>query len=149
MGRINLGNTPDSLKADYYALMGRYYYDLGDYDKDQVYTPVYNIKAAEYIDSALTIWQSGTYPSVYFSGLKYLKAGRNAEAKTNFSKLLERHDLTPHQLAITASTLSDIYIQEGNIDEAIRLLAEAASADIYRPACPSPACVAAPAASRL
>ena len=130
MGRINLGNTPDSLKAEYYAMMGRYFYDLGDYDKDQVYTPVYNIKAAEYIDSALAIWQPGSYPSVYFSGLKYLKTGRNAEAKTNFSKLLQRNDLTPHQLAITASTLSDIYIQEGNIDQAIKLLAEAASADI-------------------
>jgi tetratricopeptide (TPR) repeat protein len=130
MSRIDLTDTPDSLKAEYYALMGRYYYDLGDYDKDSVYTPVYNTKAAHYIDSALAIWHPDTYSHIYFSGLKELKLGRNAEAKSNFSKLLEIKTLSPHQVAVTASTLSDIEIREGNIDHAIALLAEAASADI-------------------
>lgn len=130
LSSIQISAVPDSCRAEYYALMGRYYYDLGDYDKDQYHTPRYNEKGALYVDSALAIWDKNGYDYIYYQGLKELKKGNRANAKQNFDLLLSRPALTPHQVAITASTLSDLYIQNGEIDKAILLLIRATIADV-------------------
>lgn len=130
LSSIQINVVPDSCRAEYYALMGRYYYDLGDYDKDQYHTPRYNEKGALYIDSALAIWDKNGYDYIYYQGLKELKKGNRTDAKRNFDLLLSRPGLTPHQVAITASTLSDLYIQNGDIDRAILLLIRATIADV-------------------
>lgn len=130
LSSIQINAVPDSCRAEYYALMGRYYYDLGDYDKDQYHTPRYNEKGALYIDSALAIWDKNGYDYIYYQGLKELKKGNRTDAKRNFDLLLARSGLTPHQVAITASTLSDLYIQNGDIDKAILLLIKATIADV-------------------
>jgi hypothetical protein len=127
---IHIKAVPDSCRAEYYALMGRYYYDLGDYDKDQYHTPRYNEKAALYIDSALLLWDKNSYDYIYYEGLKELRSGNRAGAKRNFDQLLYRTGLSPHQIAITASTLSDLYIQNGDNDHAILLLIRAVIADV-------------------
>ncbi len=75
-------------------------------------------------------WDKNGYDYIYYEGLKELKSGNRADAKRNFDQLLLRAGLTPHQLAITASTLSDLYIQNGDIDQAILLLIKAAIADV-------------------
>lgn len=130
LSAIQIGTVPDSCRAEYYALMGRYYYDLGDYDKDQYHTPRYNEKGALYIDSALRLWNKNSYEYIYYEGLKELKSGNRTDAKRNFDRLLSRTGLTPHQVAITASTLSDLYIQNGDNDQAILLLIKAMIADL-------------------
>jgi len=130
LSRINISQLPDSSRAEYFALMARYYYDLGDFDNDKYHTPVYTIQAARYIDSALAIWPKDSYEYMYYQGLKELKSGNKANALENFNRLLERKNLTPHQLAVTASTLSDLYIQSNQNDKAIELLARAVKADI-------------------
>lgn len=130
LNSINISNVPDTVKAEFYSVMGRYYYDLGDYANDTVHTPVYDSAAARYIDSALTLWKPGSYQFDYFKGLRDLKSGNIADATTLFQQLLARQTLTPHQLAITASTLSDIYVQKGQTEEAIKLLLQATIADI-------------------
>jgi len=130
LSKINIKGAPDSLKAEYYALMGRYYYDLGDFDNDAYNTPVYTAKGNLYMDSALQLYPSGSFLSTYYKGLKEIKSGRRQMAMTELRQLLNRPDLTDHQLAITASTLSDIYIYNGGTDTAIQLLIRAAIADI-------------------
>ncbi len=130
LSSIQISAVPDSCRAEYYALMGRYYYDLGDYDKDQYHTPRYNEKGAQYIDSALALWDKNSYDYIYYEGLKQLKSGNRAGAKRNFDQLLSRASLTPHQVAITASTLSDLYIQNGDNATAILLLIKAVIADV-------------------
>jgi tetratricopeptide (TPR) repeat protein len=128
--QIDIRNAPDSLQAEYYALMGRYYYDLGDFDNDRYNTPGYTTKGNSYMDSALHLYPKGTFSGNYYKGLKEIKSGRPAEALADFGELLKRPDLTLHQLAITTSTLSDIYITSGQTDSAIILLIRAAIADI-------------------
>ena len=130
LAAIQISAVPDSCRAEYYALMGRYYYDLGDYDKDQYHTPRYNEKGAQYIDSALALYDKNGYDYIYYEGLKELKSGNRANAKRNFDQLLARTSLTPHQVAITASTLSDLYIQTGDNDNAILLLIKSVIADV-------------------
>lgn len=127
---IDATQLADSNKANYYALMARFYYDLGDYNKDTVYTPRYAVIAGHYIDSALTFWSSDSYDYMYFSGLKALKTGQNDIALSYFQSLLQRKTLTLHEIAVTASTLSVFYTNQDNIDKAIELLVLAAVADI-------------------
>lgn len=130
LAAINAAQLADTNKAGYYALMGRFYYDLGDYNKDSVYTPRYTVMAGRYIDSALALWPANSYDYMYFAGLKALKTGRNDTALLYFQSLLDRKTLTLHEIAVTASTLSVLYANRGNNDKAIELLVQAAVADI-------------------
>ena len=121
---------PDSSKAEYYALLGRYYYDLGDFDNDQYHTPIYNVQGSRYMDSALALLPVNTYQASYYRGLKELKAGNKDRASEMLTQLLNDPSLTQHQVAVTTSTLSDLYIRNGETDKAIQLLATAVIADI-------------------
>jgi tetratricopeptide (TPR) repeat protein len=130
LNKINTGGAPDSIRAAYYALTGRFYYDLGDFDNDSYYTPAYTEKGNRYMDSALLLYPPASFEYAYYKGLKEIKSGNRDLALTDFRKLIDRPGLSLHELALTASTLSDIYIYNGRNDTAIRLLIRAAIADI-------------------
>ncbi|MEO7769026.1 MAG: DUF6377 domain-containing protein, partial [Ferruginibacter sp.] len=117
-------------KAEYYVLMARCYYDLADYDRDKFYSPNYNQRANQYIDSALVLFPPQSNDFVYYSGLKNIRSGKNDIAYGYFQQLINRQALSKHELAVTASTFSDIYIQREQTDTAIILLIRAAIADI-------------------
>jgi tetratricopeptide (TPR) repeat protein len=130
LNTVDVKILPDSLKQEYYFLTARTYYDLADYDKDKYYAPIYNKRAGIYIDSAIALSSPQSYNYTYNLGLKYLKLGKRDQAAVLLKKLMKDYPLTDHELAVTASTLSDIYIQNGENDEAIKLLEMAAIADI-------------------
>lgn len=116
--------------AEYYAVMARYYYDLADYTQNDFYRLIYNNNGGKYIDSALTVYHNNSFEFNYYSGLKNLRLLDLHEASIYLKGLLNRPALTDHQFALTASTLSDIYIRNGQPDSAISLLTSAAMADI-------------------
>lgn len=130
LSTVDVKILPDSLKQEYYFLTARTYYDLADYDKDKYYAPIYNKKAGIYIDSAVALSSPKSYNYAYNLGLKHLKLGEREQAAVLLKKLMKDYQLTDHQLAVTASTLSDIYIQNGDNEQAIKLLEIAAIADI-------------------
>jgi tetratricopeptide (TPR) repeat protein len=130
LGNIRVAGMPDSIRIDYYYIMARTYYDLGDFDRDRYYTPYYSRLGTDYIDSARSLCAKGSYLSRYLNGLKNLKNENNQEALSELNTLLTEYQLTPHQLAVTASTLSYFYISRNDPDAAIQLLARAAIADI-------------------
>ncbi|MDF2186794.1 DUF6377 domain-containing protein [Paraflavitalea sp. CAU 1676] len=121
---------PDSLKGDYYALWGRYYYDLAGYANDKYHSVDYDVHGNHFLDSALAWYQPGSFEHDYYYGLKYFKQSDRAEAARFLGQLMARPDLTQHQLALTASTLSAVYQQIGDIDQSIDLLVRATVADI-------------------
>jgi hypothetical protein len=126
---VNVKLLDNETKKDYYFLIARTYYDLSDYDKDDYYTPIYNIRAGKYIDSATALCKPNTFEYIYYNGLKYLKTGNIPKAITDLKALIDRYKLTDHQFAVTSSTLSDIYIRQNQPDSAINLLIKAAMAD--------------------
>ena len=130
LANLSIASAPDSVKAEYYSLMGRYYYDLGDFDNDAYHKPAYIRKGNAYIDSAVQYYPPGGFYYAYLSGLKSLKSGNKPAAQAYFAELMARKNLTTHELALVASTLSDIYIQNNQLDSAIQLLASAAISDI-------------------
>ncbi|HEX3385911.1 MAG TPA: DUF6377 domain-containing protein, partial [Mucilaginibacter sp.] len=127
---VNIRLLADTEKRDYYFLTARTYYDLADFDKENYYTPIYNARAAAYIDSGINMCKPNSFEYTYYNGLKYLKQGKIDKAIVNLRSLIGHYHLTDHEYAVTASTLSDIYIRESRPDSAIILLAPAAMADI-------------------
>jgi hypothetical protein len=127
---VNVKLLADSEKKEYYFLTARTYYDLADFDKEDYYTPIYNSRADKYIDSGIMLCTANSFEYIYYDGLKYLKKGNTDKAITNLQLLVKKYRLTNHQFAVTASTLSDIYIRTNKLDSAINLLALAAIADI-------------------
>jgi hypothetical protein len=130
LASINLNYLDSNQKAEYYTVAARYYYDLADYDKDDHYTNEYNKTGSLYIDLALSIYPEGSFQHLYYNGLKNIKTGDRDKALLYFDTLMHSGSLTLHQLAVTASTLSDIYIHNNQTDSAIHLFARAAIADI-------------------
>ena len=127
---INLQYLDTTGKAEYYTLKARCYYDLADYDRDQNYTPSYNREGNNFLDSALKLYSTNSFEYVYYNGLKYIRGGNKEKAFTYFQQLMNDSSLSPHEFALTASTLSDIYIQNNQPDAAISLLIKAAISDI-------------------
>ncbi len=126
---INIYNSPDSLKANYYTQLGRYYYDLATYDLDKKYSVDYDKTGGAYMDSALLYYTPSSFDYQYYKGLKYLKQYKTDSSFVYFNKLMHE-DLSYHQEALTASTLSNIFLLNGNADKAIELLATASIADV-------------------
>ncbi|MBA4055994.1 MAG: transcriptional regulator, partial [Marivirga sp.] len=127
---VNADHLDTGQLGEYYALMARYYYDLADYTQNDSYRHLYNNYGGKYVDSALMVYPSNTFEYTYYSGLRNLRLLELDQASAHLKTLLNRPDLTDHELALTASTLSDIYIRVGQRDTAISLLIRAAMADI-------------------
>ena len=121
---------PDSLKGEYYTLWGRYYYDMAGYANDHYHSVDYDKKGNQYLDSALTFFAPRSFEYIYYSGLKSFKQNAAGQGAAFFEELLATPSLTDHQLALTASTLSAIYLQNGDRDKAIDLLIRATMADM-------------------
>jgi hypothetical protein len=130
LAHLDISHSPDSIRAEYFALMGRFYYDLGDFDNDAYHKPVYVSRGNAYIDSAAQLYPPASFLYQYLLGLKNLKSGNKPAALAHFQLIMVRKDLSYHELALAASTLSDVYIQNNQVDSAIYLLAAAAIADI-------------------
>ncbi|MES2108475.1 MAG: DUF6377 domain-containing protein [Bacteroidota bacterium] len=127
---VDIKFLDNDARKEYYFLTARTYYDLSDFDRDNYYANIYNVKAGKYIDSATALCNPKSFEYVYYNGLKYLKTGNIPQAIINLKELIDKYKLTDHQFAVTASTLSDIYIRNKEPDKAIDLLIPAAMADI-------------------
>ena len=130
LSTLNVDNMPDSIRFNYYFIMGRTYYDLGDFDRDVFYTPRYTDLGNLYIDSARSLRKPGSYDYIYLNGLKNLKNENDEDALNDLNSILQGYELTSHQLAVVASTLSYFYITHNQSEKAIDLLIKAAIADI-------------------
>lgn len=127
---VTIQAVHDSLKTEYYLLMGRLNYDLSDFSNDSYHTAGYVEKGNRFLDSGLQLLPVNSFHYSYFNGLKDIKSDNNEAALNNYRQLINRPGLSYHEIALTASTLSDIYIQNNEIDTAIVLLIKAAIADI-------------------
>jgi tetratricopeptide (TPR) repeat protein len=128
--KMNTADLSKSDKAEYYTLMARYYYDLADYDNDRIFAPEYNDSGNRFIDSSLLTTAPESFEFIYYSGLRNIRSGNIDFALSYFEKLIEKYRMSPHEEALTTSTISDIYIQKGQTDTAINLLLRAALSDI-------------------
>lgn len=127
---ISITDAADSVKGEYYTLMGITYYNLADYNSDNHSTPFYNNKANHYLDSAITFYGPNSFEHVYYSALKFLKKGSADSALANLNLLMKRNDLSHHQIALATSTIGGILISQGHEEQAKPYLIQASIADI-------------------
>ncbi|WP_207421049.1 DUF6377 domain-containing protein [Desertivirga brevis] len=127
---VRVGYLTDSTKIDYYSMLTRAYYDLASYVNDRYYSPQYNKLANQYIDSAITISETGSFNKLYWTAYKSFKNKDYNKAETELNQLLKKQGLSEHEFAIASSTLSNLYTSTRKGDRAIDLLIQAAIADI-------------------
>jgi len=128
---IPIKTLTDSLRANYYSLLGRYYYDLSEYNNNNDYSIDYLKKAGKYIDSSLVFYSKNDFSYRYFLGLKNLKTGNADSALAAFKYIIDSmQDLSYHNFALATSTLSGLYFKSKKNEDAINYLLEAAIADI-------------------
>lgn len=126
----SMHHLPDSIRIDYYFIMGRTYYDLVDFELDRFFTPHYITMGNSYLDSAKHLCRPGSYMFTYLKALRNLKNENSQEAFSDLNQLLARKDLSLHQVAVVASTLSYFYVSREQPEQAMHLLALASIADI-------------------
>ena len=116
--------------AEYYTLKSRAYFDLADYNKDNIFSKSYDSLGEKYLDSSLLFFPTNSFEYNYYIGLKNIRSDNVLKANLYFQKLMSDSSLSLRRKAIVYSTMSDIYVRRGVPDSVIILLAKAAIADI-------------------
>lgn len=127
---ISAAELPDSLKPDFYFLIGRTCYDLSEFNRDDFYSSRYINRGNRYMDSALMYLPENEQRYLMVRGLKNLHLGEWKIAQESYEALIENYRLSDSRLAVVASTLSFIYDNTGQHEKAKVLLITAAMADI-------------------
>jgi len=127
---LSIGNMPDSILMQYYALKTRAYFDLIGYDANPYYGLIYSIKLNQYIDSTISYCQKNTEDYFYYTGLKNIENGNIEKAQEIYEELINRFELDFHRLAMTSSGLAYVYLSKGQVGNAVKMLAGAVKADI-------------------
>ncbi|RPD38564.1 DUF6377 domain-containing protein [Chitinophaga barathri] len=128
MDTLRIRHLPDSMRAEYYVLMRRYYYDLADYVNDRHYSPQYLREANRFTDSAAAMYPENHFERLSCLGYKFFKMGEMDSAQYYLGRCLAL-DLTYHQQAMIKANLGSIYVAKKEYDKAIELLAQSAMAD--------------------
>jgi two-component sensor histidine kinase len=121
-------NGPD--RADFFALLSRYHYETSDNPQDK-FSRSKNAELGKlFLDSAIYYFPDTSFQNAYYQGLLVLKEAKLDSASALLHQLLAKPNLSGSEVAVTASTLSDIYIRRAQYEEAILLLIQASIADI-------------------
>ena len=127
---ISIKNIATNVKAGYYSLKARCYYDLADFNNDQFYSPLYNKLANAYIDSALYLLDPASFDYNYFNGLRDFKIGETAAALSILQSLVNSKNLSFHELVLSSSIISGILIRQEDNQKARDLLIQVSIAVI-------------------
>lgn len=127
---ISIKGASNVVKAEYYSLLARAYYNFADFDSDDYYTPRYNQKANYYLDSALQLYAQQSFEYGYYRALQQLKKGDPDIALLSLDKVMARQNLQLHQIAVATSTIGGILMSMQQEANAKPYLMQAAIADV-------------------
>jgi hypothetical protein len=128
--QIDVRQLTTADKLSYYFLTARAYSDLGTFDQDDYYRPVNYAKSLAYADTAVQYCRGNSFDCLVVQGFIAQKH-QDLRAGIQFYQAVRRlPGLTPHQLAVSASTLASLYELHGQKSAAFELLLVAAIADV-------------------
>lgn len=128
--RINPQRLPATEKLNFYFLKARAYSDLGDFNQDDTYRPAYYAQALAYADTALQFCRPNSFDCLSVQGFRAQKKNDLRVGVAIYDQVRRLPHLTPHQLAVSASTTAYVYELAGQPDKAFELLLVAAIADV-------------------
>ena len=117
-------------KVDFYFTKARSFSDLADYNAGNYYRPGYIAQAVACTDTALRYCRPASYAYWSIQGFRALKRNDVRASRAIYARLLRLPTLTPHQLAITASTAAWVAELSGEPERGFELLTQAAIADV-------------------
>ncbi|WP_126245880.1 DUF6377 domain-containing protein [Chitinophaga rhizosphaerae] len=126
---LNPQALPDTMRAEYYVLIRRYYYDLADYVNDWYYSPRYLHLAGLYTDSAAASYPDNHFERLSCLGYKFFKENRLDSALHYLRRTMALPNLSWHQQAMIKANIGSIYVFRKQYDSAIAMLAQSAMAD--------------------
>ncbi len=126
---ISAASLSDSMRAEYYVLIRRYYYDLADYVNDWYYSPKYLRLAGLYTDSAAACYPENHFERLSCLGYKYFKENRPDSALHYLRRTMALPNLSWHQQAMIKANVGSIYMSRRQYDSAIVMFAQSAMAD--------------------
>lgn len=126
---INVNALEPGHKTEYYILKARCYYDLANFVNNNHFGSIYNTKGNQLADSAVLYAQKNSYKYNFISGLRNLRSGNIDLALRYYQNLINRPDLSLHEYAVIASTLSYLYSFNDKGNESLDLLIKSAIAD--------------------
>jgi len=130
LDRIGPRRLTEADKHSFYFLNARAYSDLGDFDQDQTFRPVYYAKALAYADTALHYCRPGSYEYLSVEEFRAQKTNNLAAGAAVYRQIRRLPRLTLHQLAVSASTTAYLYELAGQEETAFELLLVSAIADV-------------------
>ena len=130
LDRIDPGRLTAADRQSFYFLLARAYSDLGDFNQDQTYRPIYYAKALAYADTAGRLARPGSYEYLSVQGFRAQKTNNLTVGAAVYRQILRLPHLSLHQLAVSASTTAYVYELAGQPEKAFELLLVSAIADV-------------------
>jgi len=131
LGKVDVSKLEDSVKSEYYFLMGRSYYDLAYYNNDKYFSPSYIKAGNQYLDSAIYFAGDNATAKTYYTGLQKLQEGEFEQGAYAFQKLLRKSSpISMHLRAMVTCSLGEIYIKSDQQQEGLNMTIESAIADV-------------------
>jgi len=121
---------PDTLKQDFFFLIGRTWFDLAELTRDRFYATQYRSQGDSYLDSSLRYSPPNSRQFLLVRGLKALHLNDFETSAKAYEALLSDFPLSDREIGVAASTLSHIYTNQGRNAEAKMMLIKSAIADI-------------------
>jgi hypothetical protein len=129
--KVDVNILRDSVKSEYYFLMGRSYYDLAKYNNDKYFSPLYIQAGNRYLDSAIYFSGDNYINKTYMTGLQKLQEMDFERGTIEFKKLLRNGmPISLHLRAMTSCSLALIDLDNNKSKEGLDLMIEATIADI-------------------
>lgn len=129
LAQVTVEGLSANTKASFFHTRARGYLDLAAYCLDRYYRPLYNEKGMAYLDSAIFYAAIDTIHYLSLCGLKALQHNDYATGVDVYQKLLRHPSLSTRQLAIEATSASEIFHLAGREQEAFNYLITGAIAD--------------------
>ncbi len=127
---IDLSNTDDLIKAEYYSILSRGYFDMESFSQSQYYSALYREKGMIYFDSALNYYPAGSWEYHSLNAHKNIKLNLCSAAIDTLTQIINTYDLSNDELAIQLMWLSFAYGILGDEENELKYMVEASVADL-------------------
>jgi hypothetical protein len=126
---IDLKNTSDRTKAEYYAALSRGYFDMESFSQSQYYSSLYRKTGMDFFDSALHWYPKNSWEYHSLQAHKLLKSEQSDLAIEVLNDLISNYDLNNDELAVQMMLLSFSHSLQNDPDKALKYMIEASIAD--------------------
>ncbi len=126
---VRLTGLSPQVKANYYQVLSRGYFDMESFSQSSEYAWIYRQKGMAGFDSAMVYIPESSWQYHSLMAQKNIKLGNNDTAITELENIIKSNDLNNNDLAIQLMHLAFVYGVKGDREKELIYMANAAIAD--------------------